>query len=205
MALADEGTTIAMELLIDALSARSPVVRKAAAESLAQYESEQGVQALALALNDPNELVRIAAAESLGVIGDQKAVPSLLQALSDRSALCRGWIVNALGDIKQRRSDVLPALRAMLNVERNSFVKLNIWRALYIFGHDDALPEVISFLKSKSYRIRCATSNALAEIVDQTNCEIIEKSLRKALSKEKTIASRGSMERVLSLCETYHV
>lgn len=199
--LANEGTIIAMEELINALSNKSQFIRKAAAESLAEYETEQSMHALILVLNDPKELVRVAAAESLGIIGDQRAVPSLIQALSDKSSLSRGWIVDALGNIGKREGDVVPVLETMLTIERNSFVRLNVWQTLYKFGFDDALSEVLLFLKSKSYRTRCAVSNILADIVNRTNYDVIEKALREAINKEKTDASRGSMEKVLKLCE----
>lgn len=68
---------------------------------------------------------------------------------------------------------------------------------LYIFGINKSINDIIDFLNSNNYHVRCATINILRSIVDSDNKEIIKKSLVDILEKEKIFAVSSSAEAFL--------
>ena len=78
------GDARAIGPLIDRLANdEQPTVREAVANSLANFEGREVLEALVEALADEDERVRGAVAEALGDLGDPAAFPPLLHALSD--------------------------------------------------------------------------------------------------------------------------
>ena len=78
------GDARAIGPLIDRLANdEQPTVREAVANSLANFEGPEVLEALVEALADEDERVRSAVAEALGDLGDPAAFPPLMHALSD--------------------------------------------------------------------------------------------------------------------------
>lgn len=201
-ALIEEKTEQALKGIIDALNDRLVQVRLAAAEGLSHFSTNSSVEALITALKDRNDLVRVAAAESLGYLGSDAAVDALLEALSDKSFLVRSWVASALGDINYAEEKVTPRLKNMLVKERSSLVRLQLYYALYKFGDESVLPMMLSFLFNRSYKLRCAAANSLADILNVSNKDIILESLRRAEQVEPTIAAQSSIQNAISSCDS---
>ena len=84
------GDARAIGPLIDRLANdEQPTVREAVANSLANFEGPEVLEALVEALTDEDERVRSAVAEALGDLGDPAAFPRLLHALSDDYPIVR--------------------------------------------------------------------------------------------------------------------
>jgi len=170
-------------------------VRLAAVESLGILlaQKKQAPLALIRKLEDPNELVRIQAVESMVAIGDKKTLPKLWKAIHDPSPLVRSYAGGAIGSLG-RKADI-KRLGITLKKERSATAKIGILQALFELGETSVLPSIFELLKSKDYRVRCAVTNTLCDvIVNSTNFEIVLATLCKALIDESTVAARSTLD-----------
>lgn len=191
--------------LLKQLGSKDSVDRCDAVEALGQYPHPRVLRALHHALLfDPSDLVRCMAAEQIGYTGKPSSLPYLVAALADASWLVRGWAASAIGDIRvaqYRTLNVKHILEEMLRHEDHAFVILNVRSALYRFGEEQHLPHLIAFLSHRSYRVRCAAANVLAEVVRDDNRQVICSALREALAREKTVAVQSTLRKALQCCE----
>jgi len=183
----------AKEALQSALQDRSPLVRRAAAESLGVNcrGSRRAPSMLIRLLVDPHPLVRLEAAESLGYIGDRRALPKIWAAARDGHPLVRSYAAAAIGGLG-RRPDRNRLERA-LKTERSDTARLGFYDALYRLGDKDRLFDVIALLRSQDYRVRCAAARTVSNFVNRTNRGLILSALRLALTAEHSIPAREAL------------
>lgn len=179
--------------LVTSLKDSNPEVRMRAAENLGVLlQNEPSPGALISCLRDPDKLVRITVAESLGAIGDRRALPSLWKTIYDASPLVRSYVAAAIGELGDNRD--LSKLKKRIGEEKSETAKVGFYHALHLLGEPDILRDLLGLLKSKDYRVRCATANTLSAIhVDDSDKKLITRTLRKALKQEPTIAGRDSL------------
>lgn len=191
--------------LLKQLGSKEPVERCDAVEALGQHPHPRVLRALHhVLLFDTSDLVRCTAAEQIGYMGKVSSLPFLLAALADTSWLVRGWAASAIGDIgveQYRTLNIKHILEEMLRCETHAFVLLNVDYALYQLGEKQYLPDIVSFLSHRSYRVRCAAANVLSEVIDNDNKWLICAALRDALAIEKTAAVQDALRRALSHCD----
>jgi HEAT repeat protein len=140
--LARLGGHEAEQVLLDVLSDRSPVLRRAAARSLGELGGDAAAQPLITAMmEDADAEVRTSAAYALGLLGDKQAVAPMITKLSDQaeSARVRGTIAEALADLKDRAA-VIPLIGAL----KDQAVEVRFWAAFALgeLGDLRALPEL---------------------------------------------------------------
>ena len=155
--------------LITALSDLSPVVRSAAAGSLAQIgpPAAAAVPALTKALSDSSPHVRDLAAIALRGMGSKAvaAVPELIRALSDPVNFVRAPAAEALGAIGPAAQAAVPALAERLLVkEEEGFVLTSVAYALGDIGPaaKSALPALRQVLEKR--RVGAASQEAILKI-----------------------------------------
>lgn len=155
--------------LITALSDSSPVVRSAAAGSLAQIgpPAAAAVPALTKALSDSSPHVRDLAAIALRGMGSKAvaAVPELIRALSDPVNFVRAPAAEALGVIGPAAQAAVPALAERLLVkEEEGFVLTSVAYALGDIGPaaKSALPALRQVLEKR--RVGAASQEAILKI-----------------------------------------
>ena len=183
----------AVPYLINKLADSNGEVRMRSVEGLGELlRGRSSPLALLQRLQDRDHLVRIAAAEALGLIGDRKALPALRKALRDASALVRSYASESIGKIGDKGD--IARLQNSLKHERSEIAKVGFYHALYLRGQHAFLQELLTLLQSTDYRVRCAVANTLSTIIaDETEREMILRTLRKALRQEPTIAARSSI------------
>lgn len=117
-----------------ALRDSSPVVRRRAAEALADRGGPIVVAALAQALKDPDDDVRLSAAVGLWNQGPEAlpAAPALLDALDDPVPGVRWWVMDALARIPSTAASAVPRLLRALEARPED--KLDVIEALYWYG-----------------------------------------------------------------------
>jgi HEAT repeat protein len=190
LCLGELNKTEAVDPLIAKLSDHFTEVRRRAVEAIGNILQDTRKCPLEVIkmLKDPDELIRIEAAESIGAIGDQKALPSLWKVLHDRSPLVRSYVAAAIGELGNRAD--IKNLEREFQKERSDTVKVGYYHAIYSLGQHNVLPNLLSLLESKDYRVRCATANTLCDgdIVNQSNVFTILNALNAALKKEKKTA-----------------
>jgi hypothetical protein len=90
------------------------------------------VDELARLLDDSSYKVRLQAALLLGKLGDRAAVAPLARALEDKERLVRAMAAQSLGRLGA--ADAAPALKALLQRERDGFVRGQAEKALASLG-----------------------------------------------------------------------
>lgn len=192
--LGQVGNKQAVPHLIDKLTDTNGEVRMRAAESIGLLlsKTEKNLPALLKCLKDCDELVRIAAVESLVLIEDRKSLPALRKSLEDRSPLVRFYIASAIGRLGGRKD--IAKLENGLRNERSQIAKVGFYEALCLLGQKKFLEPLLSLLKSKNYKVRCATANVLSDIQYKgADAPLVIRRLHEALKKEETIAAKSSI------------
>jgi len=187
-------------LLREALNDKSSFVRKAAVESLGILRDENSISHLLRLLEDKDEIVRIEVVESIGIIGDVKAEKPLINVMkNDKSSLVRGCAAIALSDIESKKAK--NAIKEQLKIESQGHSKLRMNVALYMMGEEEALFDILIYLKSRYYRLRCAAVNSLSCITNDENKNTIMDAIAGLQRKEKTRAVKSSINDFLE-CHT---
>ncbi|HEY1659939.1 MAG TPA: DUF2961 domain-containing protein [Candidatus Sulfotelmatobacter sp.] len=164
----DDGVSAVPELTTS-LSDLSPVVRSAAAGSLAQIgpAAAETVPALAKALSDSSPHVRDLAAIALRVMGPKAvaAVPELIRSLNDPVDFVRAPAADALGAIGPGAQAAVPALaEKLLQQKEEGFVLTSVAYALGDIGSaaKDALPALHQVHEKR--RVGAAAEEAILKI-----------------------------------------
>jgi len=164
------------EVIAQALSDRSPIVRITAIEVLPNCGEKSALSIIVKGLNDPNSEVRMRAAEALGILSSNGTIPkSLIGLLSDKDVLVRVAAAESLGLVGNPRA--VPALRhslhdksslvrryvagaigkigdkqdvdllkTTLNREQDDIARIGILEALYVLGEQKILPALLTML-----------------------------------------------------------
>lgn len=190
----------AVKFLLDSLGDYFPEVRMNAAESLgiilSHAKNGKSPRPLIERLRDSNELVRVETADSLGAIGDQGALPGLWKATRDKSSLVRSYASSSIGEMG-RESDKRK-LWSLLSKERSPRAKLGILEGLFSLGERRALFDILVFLKSKDYRIRCSVVNIVSGFhLSSKEKPLVLKTFSSHLKNEKSEAVRTTIRRAV--------
>ena len=84
-------------------------------------------------------------------------------------------------------------------VKNNENCMLNCAYARYLFNGESELNEILKFIKSEDYHIRCATINTLYDVIDDNNKKEILRVLKKVLETEKVVAVKESLREFLKM------
>lgn len=181
---------------------RNSEVRARVAEILVLSNSVRTEEILVRLLKDKNVLVRTNACDSL-CYSKSLEVFNLLKGIiyTDKSSLVKGYAILSMADIanniKYNIKEFSCFLRCILKKEKVSRVKINIYTVLYKLGDKQFIDKLLNELNNRSYRNRCAVVNSLSEILINENKIMIKSALNERLKREKTIAVRNSIEKVL--------
>jgi HEAT repeat protein len=127
--------------LIDLLSDQSPMVRAAAAQSLAKLRYKAAGPHLLSLLGDPNDGVASAAAFALASLSDENGYRALHgAALAGRSLMLRAAAAEAIG--MYRRAASTKTLHHVLQHDRSPYVRRSAVRGLAQIGTPEALDAI---------------------------------------------------------------
>lgn len=173
-------------------------VRMRSIEALAEYADQVEVMvAVRAALDDEDELVRVASLEIVGDYKDAGSYDAVLAHLSDSSALVRGNAAIALALIG--RADVIPIVTARLEAGTDNRERVDYLIALIALGERSLTSDYLALIADPDYQVRCAVANRAVQFDDLMAgwelCEIF----RQALTVERTVAARSSLEEALNI------
>jgi HEAT repeat protein len=162
--------SMAVPVLIDALSDEEARIRLHIVDLLRDFGDPDAVVALAGALRDPEWRVRWKAADALGRVGSAAAVPDLVDMLTDSAKdvqIAAAW---ALGKIKHESA--IPALVKLLR-DREWRVRWAAAESLWGLG-EIAIPALLDTLRDPDDYVRRAATRALTEIGEPAIPALIE-------------------------------
>ena len=132
------------------------------------------VEELSRMLEDSSYKVRLQAALLLGKLGDKSAVSPLTRALEDKERLVRAMAAQSLGRLGA--ADAAPALKALLQRERDAFVRGQAEKALASLGPARGGP-------AKIYLTFGSFSGGAARVNDPGMLNALRAGLKRELSK----------------------
>jgi len=151
-----------------ALDARVPELRMAAASALGNLDYRESVGALVRALEDPDPRVRLRAARACGEIGDPRAVGALSERLDDEATRVRLEAAEALGRIGSPRA--MDALLAVAD-DPDERVRRVAVSSFGTFGHTRAVGQLVTALDDDSPAVRRAAVFSLVEVLTNVPAE----------------------------------
>jgi hypothetical protein len=133
------------------------------------------VEELSRLLEDPSYKVRLQAALLLGKLGDRAATRPLVNALNDRERLVRAMAAQSLARIQA--SDAASDLKALLQREKDSFVRGQVEKALASLGPAPRAAGAKIYLTFGSF------TGGAARVSDPAMLNALRAALKKELSK----------------------
>ncbi len=180
--------------LIDLSFDKDEEVRFRSLEALSSYPNPNVVERMLDALNDTDSLVRTTAIESLSNIKLALSEEILLKYLDDESETVRIATYRSLTSFNTKNVEniISGKLSILKGVERVSALSTLCNMNINIYIHD-----LIKLLKSESYLVRCATSNALSYFIDSDYSNEILNALRDAYKVEQSEAVKESIAEII--------
>lgn len=171
---------------------------------LSDFRTEKSMELLLEMCSDKDAFVRTETYDSLSLFPDKRAESLLYKAvLNEPDELARGYAVLAWSDIvyclHEKYGDDIKFLLDIIEKEKSEMCRLDCWYGLYRFGYEPALFNMLDFLKSNDYCIRCAVLNLLSDIMKTEDKDIIIYEVDELIKTEKTIAVRCDAEKLIAL------
>lgn len=181
-------------------------VRSRCACILAGFRNEESLELLVALCNDDDAFVRTEAYDSLSAFPCKRAEKLLYRAVSNEpDELARSYAIFSWAEVIYSLygscGNAVEFLFSVIRTEKSERCRLNCYAGIYRLGYARVLPEILAFMKSENYHIRCLVANVLSEMVRREDKDIIMSAVAECLRTEETIAVRSSMEsfrRILS-------
>lgn len=164
-------------ILVQSLGDSSPVIRAAAARTLADLRDATALKPLAEATADGDAEVRRAAVVALGKLRGKEAVPQLIKRLADEAWEVRGDAAAALGLIGDPAA--IGPLFALLG-DPDGYVRSTATSALTDLAKEDTRPLYAARLQDPNADVRLTAALALARTGSREGVPVIYASMKSA-------------------------
>lgn len=177
-------------------------VRAKVAEVLVQTNDAKTENILIKLLRDKDELVRVNACDSLSNTNSYEVIYYLKdRILKDNSSLVKGYAILSLVDIVIKLNydflEIKVFLENILKIQKVKWVKIHIYKALYMLGDKKYLDSIIVELNNRYYRNRCSVVNILKELISTNNYDKINNALIERMKKENCVSVKSSIEEIV--------
>jgi HEAT repeat protein len=155
-------------------------------------------------LSDTDEGVRIEMIEACYACEQELVRKKLFQMLNDTKGLEKGYLLLTLSYIYQdNKKKIVDVLNQNIH-SMDVYEKMDAYIGLIILGYDSYLKEVLKFLESSEYFVRCAALNMLSELIQNNlikkeNFETIVNVVNKIYEKEETQAVKSSIQHLFEI------
>ena len=155
-------------------------------------------------LSDIDEGVRIEMIEACYACEQELVRKKLFQMLNDTKGVEKGYLLLTLSYIYQdNKKKIVDVLNQNIH-SMDVYEKMDAYIGLIILGYDSYLKEVLKFLESSEYFVRCAALNMLSELIQNNlikkeNFETIVNVVNKIYEKEETQAVKSSIQHLFEI------
>lgn len=170
-------------------------VRCRTVELFSDIRTKQIEECVCRLLKDEDELVRVACLEVLGDWEDAMFEDEVLSMLKDSSELVRSAAIVAIAHIGI--CGAIDVLISMLETSENE-EEVRIYYALCQLGKSEYFPLFLNGLYDSFYRIRCATTNLLTNLITEFNKKLVLSMLSERVLAEESRAAKTTMESAIS-------
>lgn len=176
------------------------LVRCIVAELLVNFRNGKSKKILLKLAHDKNVMVRTEAYDSLSVFKSKKALRVLKNKIKkEKNELACAYAILSWTDIAclknrniSQNISFIDEIIKYPRIQKSERCMLSCYYAQYRFGEEEYINNIISFLKSSNYQIRCSTVNMLWEFFTLNNQEKIKAALCELLVTEETNAVRSN-------------
>lgn len=194
-----------LKKIIEMSNDPNPLVRSQIAALLVNFKNNISKEILLRLSCDKNALVRMEAYDSLSVFNDDVVEIRLRDALQkekNKLACCYAilsWadVAVALGKKTTENLSLITEIKNSSRIKQSEHCLLSCSYAIYIFSINKSLDDIIIFLDSNNYQVRCAAISILKSIVNNDNEEIIRKSLIYTLKNETVLSVKKNIKAFL--------
>lgn len=200
--LSDNDRNKIIELVTDG----SSEVRLTVSELLALFPSADSEKLLLSLLNDSNYLVRASACDSLSFSQSEETLHKLMPLSMDKRYLVRGYAILSIGDIQLKlKSDLnttVKYLKALEQNETSEWVKIAIYRSLFLLGDYSYGNKLIDMINNRYYKNRIFTLSLLEQLFENNqykNLPDVTQVLKKRLETEKAYSVKAKICELLKI------
>lgn len=173
------------------------LVRSEVASLLVHFHTAQSRNMLLELIKDSDDLVRCEAYDSLCIFHELKVEQQLKQSiLNEGDNLARSYAILSWAEIASQLTQDNDFVEMQINNEASDECILSWLYAKYIFGNEEALMEILKFLKHSDYHLRCSALNLLEEFICESNKDYIHKEISKLLMVEKNKAVIETIKKI---------
>lgn len=179
-------------------------VRYSVAELLALFPSVRSEQMLLERLGDSNRLVRACICDSLAFSTSHTTLEKLMYAAGDRVGLVRGYAVLSIADVQLNMEfysqETIEFLKELEKRESNSWVRIAVFRSLFLLGEYTYGQKLLSMVGDKSYKNRSAALSMLEELLENPIVSYLPnlaEVLKQQLSVERAYAVKLKLSRII--------
>lgn len=180
---------------------KEPMVRVDVATILFDVKNAAAKKVLLQLACDKVALVRTEAYDSLSGFAFPEIEIFLKKAVkTERDALARTYAISSWTEVAialfEDHSDDISFIKWMLEktkIKKSEHCLLECYYALYRFGEKEMLAKILSFFRSKDYRIRLAVFHVLEEIVDDENRDKIIDAIENMLIEETAVGVKKTV------------
>lgn len=183
-------------------------IRLEVSEVLALFPTCKSEKILLNLLNDSDHLVRASACDSLYFSLSQEALKKLMQMTKDSRYIVRGYAVLSIGDIqnntKVNKKSTIVFLKDLEEKEKSRWVKIAIYRSLFILGENSYIDKLIYAINDANYKNRSFALSLIEQIIDDNiffDFNKLKSIAQNRLSIEKNLPIRQKLYEVIKLTE----
>ncbi len=140
------------------------------AAMLGDYANSHSEKILIGLLSDNNVKVRIEAAQSLCAFRSPEAYEALNVCLKrEKNVLQKGYVISGIGYNcpDDKKADTQKLLFSILDNEKNNYLRIKIFCALYIWGDQGAISEIMNLYNRCGSSNKCTILNDLADMLER--------------------------------------
>ncbi len=186
----------------------SPEVRLGVSELLAMFPSADSERLLLSILDDSDYLVRASVCDSLSFSQSQETLYKLMDFAKDKKYLVRGYAILSIGDIQfklqSNSNSTIEYLKVLEQKETSQWVKIAIYRSLFILGDFSYGKKLLDMLNNRYYKNRSFVLSLLEQLFENdqySNLLDVKTILQKRLETEKTYSVKLKICKLLNIVE----
>ena len=169
-------------------------IRALSAETLARIQSVNSKNILFRLANDKNCFVRTEAYDSLSVFCEKEVAEFLSKKIVVESDdLARSYAITSFAQVCKATGVLSSEIEFLASVSekmKSERCLLCMFYALYVFGKEEYLGKIYSFLHSNNYRIICTAVSLLGDIINYSNSKDIIDEVKKVDNNSIAVQSR---------------
>lgn len=200
----EEPDSVHFEILRKYVTDKSNFIRSRCAYMLRKFRNEESLSLLVALCSDTDAFVRTEAYDTLAFFPCKRVERLLYMAVSNDSAeqsrcyAILSWCY-VIKSMHCNYDNDMQFLKGILRTEKSERCRLYCYCGMYRFGYVKVLPEILGFIKSRNYTVRCSVANQLSEMARREDKNIIMTAVDSCLLAEETIAVKSSMQKLASV------